>query len=64
MKASKRKQRDYASKLPREQELTANQQADVQALRALIRKYREQIDPQSSPPDEHDWLYDEQGLPK
>jgi len=56
--------RDYASKLPRERELTADQKADVQALRAIIRKYRQGIDPQSSPPDDHDWLYDEHGLPK
>ena len=42
--------------------MTADQRADYEALIALARQAREHIDPEA--PSGHDWLYDENGLPK
>ena len=54
---------DYARRLPALDGLTVQQRADVKALRAIVRKHRLNLKPGDSPSD-HDWLYDDYGLPK
>lgn len=57
--------RDYAANLPCEREISeAEAKARAEAFRAMVRKWRAHIRPDAGDDWSHDYLYDDDGLPK